>query len=157
MTDLIERLRDYRPTLTPDVIIHNDRGALDEAATRLAEQDAKIAAQAREIERLAQERDDAHVVRSKFDDLLRAHGVMQSILREAQDRARVTYSENVRLNGLLDIALETLDGYADPTGYTDNDGEQLPVDADAHPGLLALETATNLRAALKDGGGDDSA
>lgn len=63
--------------------------------------------------------------------------------REGKDSAEVE-----RLRGLLDVALDVLDNYADPTGYTDSDGEQVPSDADVHQGLLAKETAFNLRAAL---------
>jgi|GEM_PF-5368604 hypothetical protein len=64
-------------------------------------------------------------------------------LREGEDSAEV-----VRLRGLLDVALDALDSYADPTGYTDNNGEQLAPDEVVHQGLLAKETAANLRSAL---------
>lgn len=63
--------------------------------------------------------------------------------REGEDSAEVE-----RLRGLLDVALETLDNYADQTGYTDSNGEQLPADDGAHPGLLAKQTARDLRTAL---------
>lgn len=63
--------------------------------------------------------------------------------RDGEDSAEVK-----RLRGLLDVALDALDSYADPTGYTDNNGEQLAPDEVVHQGLLAKETAANLRAAL---------
>jgi len=52
------------------------------------------------------------------------------------------------LHDLLEEALSVLDGYADPTGYTDNYGEQLPADAVQHQGLLAKATVEKIRAAL---------
>lgn len=57
-------------------------------------------------------------------------------------------AEVERLRGLLDVALDALDSYADPTGYTDSNGEQLPLDEEVHQGLLASETAGGIRAAL---------
>jgi hypothetical protein len=45
-------------------------------------------------------------------------------------------------------ALDTLDIYADPTGYTDSQGEQLSADDEIHPGLLARDTAVAIRSAL---------
>ena len=53
-----------------------------------------------------------------------------------------------KLRDLLDVALEALDNYSDPTSYTDNNGEQLLADYDVHPGLLARDTASSIRAAL---------
>ncbi len=52
------------------------------------------------------------------------------------------------LRALLDHALSVLDNYADPTGYTDNNGEQLSADESSHPGILAQECAAETRAAL---------
>lgn len=48
---------------------------------------------------------------------------------------------------LFQKALTTLESYADPTGYTDSNGDQLPADEEVHQGLLAKETAAYLLAA----------
>ncbi len=63
--------------------------------------------------------------------------------REGEDSAEVD-----RLRGLLDIALEALNTYADPTSYLDNDGEPLPADAETHEGILAAKTIAVIRSAL---------
>jgi len=49
---------------------------------------------------------------------------------------------------LLGKALAALDNYADPTGYTDGNGEQLDANAEVHEGLLAKSVAAEIRAAL---------
>lgn len=63
--------------------------------------------------------------------------------REGEDSAEVE-----RLRGLLDVALDALDLYSDPTSYLDRDGEPLPADAEIHEGVHAKETASSIRAAL---------
>lgn len=50
--------------------------------------------------------------------------------------------------GLLDVALSSLDAYADPTAYLRSNGEMYAEDEELHPGLGAEETAKNIRAAL---------
>ncbi|EZP57461.1 hypothetical protein [Sphingomonas sp. RIT328] len=57
--------------------------------------------------------------------------VPAGLLREALQRAR-----------------ETLEVYADPTGYTDNEGEQLTAEDELHPGLLAQHTLEQIAAML---------
>lgn len=56
--------------------------------------------------------------------------------------------EPVALTELLGKALTALDTYADPTGYTDSNGEQLGAKAEVHQGLLAKFVAAEIRAAL---------
>ncbi|WP_336801694.1 hypothetical protein [Kaistia sp. MMO-174] len=46
------------------------------------------------------------------------------------------------------VALAALDNYADPTGYTDSNGEQYEAGEDVHPGLLAKTAAAEIRAIL---------
>ena len=46
----------------------------------------------------------------------------------------------------LRIANDALKSYADPTGYTDDAGEQLPPDAVLHPGLLAAQAIAEIAA-----------
>lgn len=69
--------------------------------------------------------------------------------------AALAVPPKVKLRDLLEEALAVLDGYADPTGYTDNYGEQLPADAVQHQGLLAKATAEKIRAALATTEGSD--
>lgn len=59
-----------------------------------------------------------------------------------------TPAPQTHLRELLEKALTVLDSYADPTGYTDQYGEVLPADAEVHEGLLARDTAAEIRAAL---------
>ncbi|MBS7545073.1 hypothetical protein [Ancylobacter oerskovii] len=56
-----------------------------------------------------------------------------------------------RLTGLVDVALDALDNYADPTGYSDNTGEPYGPEDVNYPGTFAKETAANIRAALGRG------
>ena len=52
------------------------------------------------------------------------------------------------LREALQRARETLEVYADPTGYTDNEGEQLTAEDELHPGLLAQHTLEQIAAML---------
>lgn len=73
-----------------------------------------------------------------------AQGRIQELL-EANNR----YLERARVaEASINEALTTLDIYADPTGYTDRYGDQVPADAVRHPGLLAKDTAAKIRATL---------
>ncbi len=86
-----------------------------------------------------------------------AHLYADSQMRESA-RATAAEAECAKLKGLLDVALETLDNYAAPEGYTNDNGEEYGPGAEVHPGLLAKETAANLRTALaaKSAGGRDA-
>lgn len=66
---------------------------------------------------------------------------VRSAIVPAQDEAE-------RLRALLDIALEALDSYSDPTSYFDSYGDTVPADAEVHEGLHARDTAASIRSAL---------
>jgi hypothetical protein len=57
-------------------------------------------------------------------------------------------STTERLARALEKVEATLEAYADPTGYTDNYGEQLPADTEMHEGLAAAAALVDVRAAL---------
>jgi len=79
------------------------------------------------------------------------HGVSRDMLETALSLApqvKETAAPEMRMRGLLEEVLTVLDGYADPTGYTDRYGDPLPADAELHEGLLAKATAERIRAAL---------
>ncbi|MDW9481171.1 hypothetical protein GOB57_21225 [Sinorhizobium meliloti] len=83
-------------------------------------------------------------VRSK-----RTYGKFKELLSDAPalvGDSRDTLNE--RLLKALRTAEETLEAYADPTGYNDNYGEQVPADAEVHQGLAAAQALVEVRAAL---------
>lgn len=64
-------------------------------------------------------------------------------------RAETAEARVAQYRGLIDVALEALDNYADPSGYFDSVGEDSYTDGDQyHPGVLAKDTATSIRSAL---------
>lgn len=72
----------------------------------------------------------------------------ESIRRLAAADHKVASDTGAGLRGALVKAREALAIYADPTGYTDNNGEQLTPDEAVHPGLLAASTLSEIDAAL---------
>jgi hypothetical protein len=75
-------------------------------------------------------------------------GVGEGIIDPSYEYFDPPPSSQPNLRGLIDEALTVLDIYADPTGYTDRYGDQVPADAERHEGLLAKDTAAKIRAAL---------
>lgn len=71
-----------------------------------------------------------------------------SVADDIKPKLLIAAAEIEVLRGLVKQALDVLDGYADPTSYTDVYGEPLPADAKHHEGELAKATAASIRAAL---------
>ncbi len=53
-----------------------------------------------------------------------------------------------KMRELLNRARSTLESYADPSGYTDNEGEPFTADDAHHPGALAAATLAEIDEAL---------
>lgn len=97
------------------------------------------------------DKQDVETVRraeARISDMERELAEARAAECTAAIRAEKAEADKARLVALVDTAVEALDYYGDPTGYLDNNGERLPADAENNPGLLAKETAANLRAAL---------
>ena len=62
------------------------------------------------IERLTKERDEMRIVRTKFDDLLRAHGILESAHREKRLRAEAAETELAKArNDVLEADWQRID------------------------------------------------
>lgn len=136
-------LRYGEPTFGGSSDWKNDTRAMFYA---LLERDTALEAQAAELAAVHQRYVDANETRIDAEaSLAEARKVEAALERDLMDaRARYMGAE-----GLLDLALNTLDTYADPAGYTDNLGEPYSSEDQHHPGTAAREVAANIRAARR--------
>jgi hypothetical protein len=65
--------------------------------------------------------------------------------------------DSERLREALKIAMRALCTYADPTGYTDGDGEPYPTDATVHPGAYAQAALDEINALSTSAESENSA
>ena len=87
-----------------------------------------------------------------FDAVFAENAANAALIALAPELATALTAAEARiaeLEAALSEAERTLENYADPTGYTDNFGDQYEPDEGVHPGLLAAETLRVVRAALK--------
>lgn len=86
---------------------------------------------------------------SDLTDRLRAvEGVSVATRVEAAERIAALEADLASARAESERLREALAQYADPTGYTDAQGEPYPADAELHPGLAALDAlATSVKEA----------